>query len=70
MEITACPMWQHADLQFDLYFGRTPGGKLPALTAVCPRLFEDLEALLVARSSFDCGIGTANILVIVAWRLE
>ena len=22
MENAACPVWQHADLQFDLYFGR------------------------------------------------
>jgi len=54
MEIAACSMWQHADLQFDLYFGRRTASRLLPWRP-CPRLFEDLEALLVARSCFDCG---------------
>ena len=54
MEIAACSMSQHADLQFDLYFGRTTGSRLLSDCRVSAT-FADLETLLVACSSFDCG---------------
>jgi hypothetical protein len=73
MEITACPLWQQADLYFDLYFASMADGQMDPTSLPLPSIRDfsrtwrrcwSLVLLSIAE------IGSTNILVIVAERLQ